>query len=368
MKILYIPFEVDDCFGDLEAKAARWQENYQKKGKDTLIVYHKGLTPAKKKLVEEKLKAGECKIYVVSHGMSGPEFEVANQDEVDDDLKTLSVQEIAQHFQQDLMLEGFSNNNTVKLYFCDVHAQDEKAKKMAMAFREQLGKDYSTMDVQYYTDVSICYPTSTPQEDKELSNRKLAFGAIEMKSPLFAFRLKYPIGRAKEYRHSLNEEQKQESSSRFFKSKPPPVDYSKFTNPLIKKFAENLVRFIQEDKLLSKKQEEIIKELFAILPDNINDYLGNKLTIKGTNLHLTLMINKPLFLEFLKAEGYSPAEAEQSTKTKPVEKVSVWLDPEDAVDKDQFSHSEPLDFESMDDVYELNSEETGLREGPDLNP
>ena len=362
MIILYVPFELDDAFGDLVSKADRWRDNYLNKDKETIIVYHNGLTTANQKLIADKLESGGVKIYILSHGVDGSEHSVVNQEDDDEFVKSLTIEQVAEHFKQDLMFGQFSNKNTVKLYFCDVHAKDEKAKKMAEAFRGNLGKSFQSLEVQYYTDVSISAPVTSANQEKGFASGKNASRIIQIQHPLLCFELSYLIGRAKEQRHGLSDK-KPPVKTPFFSSSKARFTIPEFSHPLLQKFAESIISFIQEDKLLSKKQDEVIKELFAILPTDLKEYAVDSVTLRNTNLKITLKINKSLLKEFLKQDHLAPEEKASSAQKDKTDTVkSGWVDSEDLLEEEHFSFSRPtelLDFKNLEDYSELFSTKTG---------
>lgn len=307
MKILYIPFSLEDAFFDLQFKAIKWHKVDEEKGKDVAIVYHGSEQMMKQEKVQQALQAGECKIYILSHGINTPELMVSNQTVEDDTYKVMTINDVAEHFKSDLVIRGFSNDNIVKLFFCDEYGQDNKSCRMAKQFREQLGKAHQAMEIKYYTDVSIGIPGTRIDG---LLRAKGAVRSFQMTNDLFYFNLSCVVGRAKNFRQGLDETKAIASKSCFFISSPQKkIKYPEFSHPILKRFAEELVKIVQSDKAFTRNQGIIIDELLQSLPRTITQYLVNSLTINCQNLKLDIRINKPLLESYLiKAGVISPKE------------------------------------------------------------
>ncbi len=299
MIILYIPFTFDGAIVDLTLKAERWLKDYQSKGKDTIIVYHGGLASEKKKPIEKALETGDCQIYILGHGKENSELMISNQAVVDEYSKTLSIQEVAAHFQQDLMFAHFSNQNVVKLFFCDVYGQDEKSKEMAEAFRECLGKPHQSLDVNYYTDVCV----STQQKPDSQLRTKKGVRHVQITNPVFSFQLQCIVGSAKSFRQGLNEAGNPNTLFLSSTSKPQKITYPKYSHHFIRQLAEILVHAIQSDKILSQQQDSIISELLPLLPNKLSNYLVDGFQIEVENFVFEMKINKQKLLQYYMAKA-----------------------------------------------------------------
>lgn len=324
MKILYIPFSLEDALGDLEVKASKWRKDYESKGKDVVVIYHDSPEIVQKENIQKALREGDCQIYILSHGIDSPELIVANQAKYDEDYKEMAITEVAERFKNDLAIEGFSTDNVVKLYFCDAYAKKNKPRQMAEEFRKQLGEPLQPMEIKYYSDVSICAPGMGV--DDTLSSKR-AVRSFLLKNDLFCFDLMCAVGRAREFRQGLNVVESRSSEHAFFASAPKAVKYPKFSHPLLTQLAQGLVKMIQSDKVLAKNQSVIIDELLLSLPRNLSDYLVHSLTIGGKNLKFEMRINIKNLEAYLIQSGV--IEKPTTSDVDSIKAKQPWVDEDD---------------------------------------
>ncbi|WP_238589428.1 hypothetical protein [Legionella cincinnatiensis] len=364
MKILYIPFTFEDALFDLAAKAGKWRKDYESKGKEVVVIYHDSHEIVEKEEVQAALKAGTCQIYILSHGINTPKLIVGNQTKEDENYKELTIEEVAKNFKSDLAIEGFSNNNIVKLFFCDEYARKNKPRQMAEQFRKQLGESHQAMEIKYYTDVSIGLPgTGT---DGLLSS-KGAVRAFQMKNDLFCFNLSCVVGRARAFRQGLDVVE-DASKYNFFTSARKAVEYPKFSHPILDHLAHELVNMIQHDKFFSKNQSVIIDELLGSLPLDISGYLVESLTITGKNLKFEMRINKSRLEEFLIKSGVIIEDESIASPARDTKQKQTWVDEDDyfgAVNT-SFTDFHGDDFFALTDYEELLDSEDSLEHKPSL--
>ncbi|KTD15108.1 RNA binding protein (contains ribosomal protein S1 domain) [Legionella gratiana] len=324
MKILYVPFSLEDALGDLESKASKWRKDYESKGKEVVVIYHDSPAIAERENIKKALQDGNCQIYILSHGIDSPELVVANQAKYDEDYKEMAIEEVANRFKNDLVIEGFSTDNIAKLYFCDAYAKKNKPRQMAEEFRKQLGEPLQSMEIKYYSDVSICAPGMGIDD---LLSSKRAVRSFLMKNDLFCFDLMCAVGRAREFRQGLNAVESRASDHAFFASAPEAIKFPKFSHPILTQLAQGLVKMVQSDKILAKNQSEIINELLLSLPRNLSDYLVDSLIVGGKNLKFEMRINKKNLEAFLMKSGVIDKPI-----TSPVESTTPkqsWMDEDD---------------------------------------
>ena len=339
MKILYIPFTFEESLGDLLAKADKWKEAYKAKGKDVVTVYH-GTESLDREKINLALESGDCQIYILSHGVDTPEFIVSNQSKMNKYQKTVTVEEVAANFKADLLIPEFNNDNIVKLFFCDEYAQDNKAKKMAETFRDNLGELYRDLEVKYYTDVSIARPG--PVVDSQMST-KAALRNLKMGNDLICFNLSCVVGNAKSFRHGLNES---DTSLGFFSggnTQYEKIIYPKFSHPILKQLADSLIMAVKNDKILSKRPN-IAQEILNLIPTDLKYYLCQGLTLTCNNINLEMKINKEQLVNMLvkmgiSLEGLSTESGLNNEKIVP----SGW------VDNDDFFGNINITYEALDD-------------------
>ncbi|WP_115700406.1 hypothetical protein [Legionella sainthelensi] len=326
MKILYIPFTFEDSLFDLEAKASKWRKDYESKEKEVVVVYHDSNEIVQSEQVQAALKEGNCQIYILSHGINTPDLIVANQTKEDENYKELTIEEVARNFKSDLVIEGFSNSNVVKLFFCDEYAKKNKPRQMAEQFRTELGDSHQSMEIKYYSDVSIGLPgTGT---DGLLSS-KGAVRAFQMKSDLFCFNFSGVVGRARAFRQGLDVVEDTSTKYDFFKSVPKTVKYPKFSHPMLHHLARELVKMIQNDKFFSKNQSLIIDELLRSLPLDISDYLVDSITLNGKNMKFEMLINKSRLEEFLIKSGVIIEDKPITSTSESTKSKHGWIDETD---------------------------------------
>lgn len=325
MKILYIPFTFEDSLFDLEAKASKWRKDYEYKGKEVVVIYHDSNEIVQSEKVQTALKEGNCQIYILSHGINTPKLLVGNQTKEDENYKELTIDEVAENFKSDLMIEGFSNANIVKLFFCDEYAKKNKPRQMAEQFRTQLGESHQSMEIKYYTDVSIGLPGTATDG---LLSSKGAVRAFQMKNDLFCFNFSGLVGRARAFRQGLDVVEDTSPYS-FFSSAPTPVKYPKFSHPVLNHLAHELVKMIQNDKFFSKNQSMIIDELLASLPLDISDYLVDSITISGKNMKFEMLINRSLLEAFLIKSGVIIEDKPIISPSKGANSKQSWIDESD---------------------------------------
>lgn len=211
----------------------------------------------------------------------------------------MTIQEVADNFKKDLITSGFSNENIIKLFFCDEYGQDNKSRKMAEAFRLQLGDLHKKIEVKYYTDVSIGRPGSSADSDL---GGKGALRHCQMGNGAFCFKLSCLVGRAKSFREGLNESG---NPSSFFSGTNPQsirLKYPTYSHSVLKYFAQSIVQAINKDKLLSK-QPHLAQDVLNILPTNLNDYLVDSLTLNTKTIVLEMKINKAELIDALQKMG-----------------------------------------------------------------
>lgn len=326
MKILYIPFAFEDSLFDLEAKASKWRKDYESKEKEVVVIYHNSNEIVQSDKVQTALKEGNCQIYILSHGINTPDLIVGNQTKEDENYKELTIEEVAKNFKSDLVIEGFSNNNIVKLFFCDEYAKKNKPRQMAEQFRMKLGESHQSMEIKYYSDVSIGLPGGGT--DGSLSS-KGAVRAFQMESDLFCFNFLGVVGRARTFRQGLNVVEDTSRKYDFFTSVPKAVKYPKFSHPILNHLARELVKMIQNDKFFSKNQSNIIAELLGSLPLDISDYLVDSLTISGKNMKFEMRINKSRLEEFLIKSGVIIEDKPVTSPSKSTNSKPGWIDESD---------------------------------------
>ena len=349
MKILYLPFTVDEAMYDLFPKALKWCHEYRNKGQEVpVIIHHQSEVPSN---VQKALESGDCKIYILSHGINKPELVVGNQTELDEDYQEISIDEIAERFTLDLISPKFNNDNIVKLFFCDEFAQDNKARRMAEQFRSRLDKAHENMEVKYYTDVSI----GRPGTGDEKFGAKLAVRQHQMNSNLFMFQLTCRAGNAKSFRHGLNEPAN--NSMQFFS--PPLIDnserFAEFSHPILIKLANAVTDVVLADKILGRNQEAIIKDIVDTLPNQVSDYLVDSLTIEAKNAVLQMKINKPLLKAYLLQEGVITSHDDEHLAPAQVHRTnSVWIDEEDYLGiSDKITTSDFTEIDNESTIFSL---------------
>jgi hypothetical protein len=327
MKILYIPFSLDDAMFDLDAKARKWLKRYQVKDKDAKVFYHGNDNSALQEQVQKALQEGECQIYILSHGINTPKLIVGNQSIPDETYKEMTIDEVAANFESDLLSPKFSKNNVIKLYFCDESGKEHKARKMAVRFREQLSEPYQTIPVKYYTDVSVGVPGSFYAEG--LLNTKAAVRTLHMSNDLCHFNLLYVVGNAKSFRHELDAPKDVVHEPQFFKRAAKAIVYPKFAHPLLKQLAEGLVKIVLDDPIFARNADEIIEELLKTLPRDLKSYLVDSLTITNGKLKLEMHINKPRLESYLSKLGVLPVSEPEHSTAVSKKPVQAWVDEED---------------------------------------
>jgi hypothetical protein len=293
MKILYIPFSFDDSLGDLVGKVSKWQESYKNRGKELLTLYHSQESVTHQKNILAAVQTGNCQIYILSHGIAGDKLHVCNQPDVDEFFLALTIEEVAKRFQSDFRNITFPEANVIKLYFCDEGTVENKPKLMAELFRAQLGHGYQDLDIKYYTDVSISIPTA---QFGTVLVSKNAVRQFSKSNELLCFNLMCQVGTPKDFRQSLNNS---EVANAGFFAGFRNIKYPKFNHPMIQRLADELVKLIQSDKVLSKAQDGIISGLLEALPKNIEQYLTDSLTIGCPNVKLEMRINKEKLMRYL---------------------------------------------------------------------
>ncbi|MCW8470948.1 hypothetical protein OQJ19_09860 [Fluoribacter gormanii] len=316
MKILYIPFSIEDALFDLQRKANIWYERSKKKNADVFIVYHDSGKVAQQEKIQQALQNGEGYIYILSHGMDTSKFMVCNQSIDDDTYQELTIEKVAEHFIKDLVISNFSDKNIVKLFFCDECRLENKSRSMAEQFRKQLGESLQKIEIEYYSEVSLSVPGV--EEHSLFGGAKGALKTLRMSNDIFDFNLTCLVGKAKTFRHGLNEKSSisalssSVSSARFFDSRvqQEKVKYPKYSHPILKNLAEKLVKLIQSDKLLSKNQEHIIDELLAFLPRDIKSYKESSIKFTGKSIKLEFTINKAILALYLNKLGITTEESE----------------------------------------------------------
>lgn len=296
MKILYIPFSLEDAFYDLEAKATMWQKEYKNKGKEVAVIYHDSPAVVQQQHIQKALHAGSCQIYILSHGIDRPDLIVANQTKSDEEYKEMTIKEVAERFKTDLVNEGFSSNNIVKLYFCDAYAKNNKPRKMAQEFRDQLAKSLKTMEIKYYSDVNICPPGIGVSD---ALSAKEALRSFPLKNDFFCFNLLCPVGRVREFRQGLNVIESRSTAHPFFAGTSKPIHYPEYSHVLLKQLAQQLVQMIQNDNVLAKNKSVIIDELLLCLPRTISEYLVDSLSITGKTMKFEMRINLEKLNDYL---------------------------------------------------------------------
>lgn len=327
MKILYIPFTLDEAMFDLDAKARKWLKKYQDKGKDAVVFYHGNEKAALQEQVQKALQEGDCQIYILSHGINTPKLIVGNQSDVDETYKEMTIDEVAANFESDLLSPKFSKDNVIKLYFCDASGKEHKARKMAVRFREQLSEPYQTIPVKYYTDVSIGIPGT--YDPKDVLSSKMAKRSVRMSNELCHFNLVYVVGNAKSFRHELDEPKDVVHEPQFFKSAVKAIKYPKFAHPLLKQLAEGLVKIVQDDPIFARNADEIIEELLKNLPRDLKSYLVDSLTITSGKLKLEMHINTPRLESYLSKLGVLPVSEPEHSSLVSKKPVKAWVDEED---------------------------------------
>lgn len=362
MKILYIPFTLEDALFDLYLKAQKWQKQYVLNNKEAAIMTHK---EAHKQLTEpsirDALQTGKAKIYILSHGIGSQELKVANQSIEDESYQELTIAEVAQRFQHDFLNQSFSTQNIVKLYFCDEDRLGKKPEKMATVFRKQLGNSYQSLDVHYYTDVKLSIPIN--QEEQGLfSSEKQARRRIQLASDLVYFDLLIAVGKPQNFRQSLNTPR---NPFGFYNGTNLPDQEINETlnleNPFTHALVKALSNVIQADKVLCRQHDKIIKELIPLLPASPAFYYVDSLTLTGAHFRLELRINKEKLKEFfiqhqlINAHDLAFLDSEDNA-VKPAitpPQSNPWIDPEDLLGTFSIVQ-EPIDFLPLDDYDTLN--------------
>lgn len=118
MIILYIPFI---HVGDLQAKAELWKSRSSKPEAVKIIKHDEDIDC-------DALEGQDLCIYVLSHGIDDKEnhaFDLANNSRRDDNLKIISIREIAHRFNRDFTCLH-SDIKKVKLYFCNNKGNEEE--------------------------------------------------------------------------------------------------------------------------------------------------------------------------------------------------------------------------------------------------
>ncbi|WP_454786148.1 hypothetical protein [Legionella sp. WA2024007413] len=314
MKILYIPFSFEDALFDLQKKANVWYERSKRNGEELFIIYHGSGKVDTQLSLKQALQKGQCHIYILSHGMNTSKYTVCNQSIDDDAYQELGIEDVAAHFTEDLVIPNFSDNNVIKLFFCDEYRQENKSRSMAEQFRKHLDKSLQKIEIEYYSEVSLSVPGAARSV---LGGAKGALKTLHMTNDLFDLSLTCLAGKAKTFRHGLNEQPFTSVSSfsvsaRFFDPprKPEKINYPEYSHPILQEFAEKLVRIIQCDKILSKNQHYLIGELLFLLPRDIKSYQVSGLKFTGKSIILEFNINKELLNLYLNQFAISPEQSE----------------------------------------------------------
>ncbi|WP_454783049.1 hypothetical protein [Legionella sp. WA2022007384] len=322
MNILYIPFSFEDALYDLQRKAKVWYERSKKKNKEVFIIYHDSDKVTNQDNIHKALQNGECHIYILSHGMDTSQLIVCNQTVDDDTYRELTIESVAKNFITDLVIPNFSDKNVIKLFFCDEYRLENKSRCMAEQFRKQLGEALQKMEIEYYSKVSLTVPGIEAQS--LFAGAKGAVKVLHMSNDVFDFNLTCLVGKAKMFRHGLNEQTSVSApsscllSARFF-GRPlqhKKVEYPEYSHPILKELAKKFVRIIQSDKLLSKNQDNIIDELLSLLPRNIKSYMVGSTKFTGKSVKLEFNINKEILKLYLKELGIAPEKSEISENQK----------------------------------------------------
>ncbi|WP_419418590.1 hypothetical protein ACNVED_08475 [Legionella sp. D16C41] len=315
MIILYIPFKWEDCLFDLCFKAEKWREIYKSRNKDVKVLYYDSQSSNGQTEIKQALAKGNCQIYILGHGINNAKLEVCNGSDLNSSYQTLPIKTLGERFRKDLLIPQFHKSNTIKLFFCDEYCKADKARRMAIAFRESLGQEYRNLDIKYYDKVSI--GLTNAKLAKYFYGTKIALHKIIKANEFFKFELDCFVGTGKAFRHGLNGPD--DRTSLLYDVYPKEaIPFDKFTNPLIKKLAQFLVHQIQSDKILAQRQDIIIRELLAILPDNLEKYLNNELIIAGNLVLLKIKVNTLALSNFSKLSSRSSLFQPSNSKAKSI--------------------------------------------------